>query len=231
MTDKKILAIIPARGGSKGLPRKNIIDLAGKPLIAWSIEAALESKYITTTVVSSEDKEILSVATQWGAEVIKRPDELAQDTTASEPVVTHALNEAMKQYDEEYDYLVLLQPTSPLRSAKHIDTALEKLFNSNADALISVCQYDKKVLKTFLQNEDGYLQGISNNSYPFMRRQDLPDVFMPNGAIYIIDVKIFQKHEKLFTSKTVAFTMDDKSSVDVDTLEDLQMIKKIITVS
>jgi CMP-N,N'-diacetyllegionaminic acid synthase len=137
----------------------------------------------------------------------------------------------MKRQNEKFDYVVLLQPTSPLRSAEDIDAAFDRLFRSDADALISVCQYDKKVLKTFLQNDEGYLHGIANNSYPFMRRQDLPDVLMPNGAIYIIEVDAFLKEEKLFTSKTIAFTMNDESSVDVDTLEDLQMIEKIIAVS
>lgn len=231
MTDKKILAIIPARGGSKGLPRKNIIDLAGKPLIAWSIEAALKSRYITTTVVSSEDDEILAVAAQHGAGIVRRPNELAQDTTASEPVITHALQEVMNRQDEKFDYVVLLQPTSPLRSAEHIDAAFEQLLHSDADALISVCQYDKKVLKTFLKNDEGYLHGIANDRYPFMRRQDLPDVLMPNGAVYIIEADAFLKEERLFTSRTVPFTMNDESSVDVDTLEDLQMIEKIIAVS
>ncbi len=228
MTDKNILAIIPARGGSKGLPRKNIIDLAGKPLMAWSIEAALASKYITMTVVSSEDEEILATAVAQGVQGIKRPDELAQDISASEPVITHTIKALMEKESKIFDYLVLLQPTSPLRTVEHIDAAFKKLFDSNADALISVSPYDKKVLKAFLQNSDGYLQGIANNRYPFMRRQDLPDVWMPNGAIYIINVNAFLKNESFFTAHTIAFRMSDESSIDIDTPEDLQMAKKII---
>ncbi len=228
MRNKKVLAIIPARGGSKGLPRKNIIDLAGKPLIAWSIEAALASKYITTTVVSSEDDEILTLAKKWASEVVERPVELAKDTTASEPVLQHALQIIQERLNTSFDYLILLQPTSPLRTTAHIDAAFEKLFNSDANAIISVCHYDKKVLKSFLQDEDGHLHGIANDTYPFMRRQDLPDVFMPNGAIYIIDVNAFNSENKLFTTETIAYVMDETSSIDVDTMDDLNRIKTIM---
>jgi len=228
MSNKKILAIIPARGGSKGLPRKNIIDLDGKPLIAWSIEAALASDYVSTVVVSSEDEEILAVAEQWGAEPLRRPDALAEDTTASELVVVHALEEMQALQERSYDYLVLLQPTSPLRSSQHIDVAFEKLFSSDANALISVASYDNKVLKSFLEDKNGYLHGIANDQFPFMRRQDLPPVYMPNGAIYIIDVNTFLKDRRLFTSHTIPFEMDERSSVDVDTLEDLQKIKQML---
>ena len=228
MSDKKILAIIPARGGSKGLPRKNIIDLNGKPLIAWSIEAALNSAYISTVVVSSEDEEILEVAKQWGAKPLRRPDALAEDTTASEPVILHALEEMQSRQNQGYDYLVLLQPTSPLRSSRHIDAAFEKLFNSDANALISVASYDNKVLKSFLEDGNGYLHGIANDQFPFMRRQDLPPVYMPNGAIYIIDVKAFLKDKKLFTSHTIPFEMDERSSVDVDTIDDVEIAKKYL---
>ena len=124
---KRVLSIIPARGGSKGLSRKNIVNLAGKPLIVWTIEASLGSKYITKTVVSSDDKEILDISVEYGAEIIRRPDYLAGDTTTSESVVSHAID-YLQSTGEEFDIVVLLQPTSPLRNAKDIDNSFEKLF-------------------------------------------------------------------------------------------------------
>jgi CMP-N-acetylneuraminic acid synthetase len=222
---KRILAIIPARGGSKGLPRKNIIDLAGKPLIAWTIEASLKSKYITETVVSSEDSEILEISKQYRSNIIKRPDELALDTTASEPVIKHVI-EKLKQKNQEFDYLVLLQPTSPLRDVKNIDNAFDILFQSDATALISVSEIDNKILKAFKENRDGFIEGVSNNRYPFMRRQDLPKTYLSNGAIYIIRVDEFIKNSSLFTNKTVSYIMDEIESLDIDTIEDLERVKE-----
>lgn len=204
----KIVSIIPARGGSKGLPGKNIIDLAGKPLIAWTIESSLKSKYILKTIVTSDDDKILDISKQYGAETIKRPESLALDTTPTEPVIGHVF----KSLDniEQYDYLILLQPTSPLRDEKDIDEAIELLIEKNASALISTKKIDNKILKAFKNDENGYLEGISNNEYPFMRRQDLPEVYMPNGAIYIISTKEFLKNKKLFTDKTIFFEMCEK---------------------
>lgn len=186
---KKILSIIPARAGSKGLPGKNIIDLAGKPLIAWSIEASLNSKYITKTLVSSDGDNILDVAQAYGADVLKRPFEFASDSASSESVLQHAL----KETDEDYEYIILLQPTSPLRDTKDIDKAFEKLFSTDATALISVYETDNKILKAFKEDGNGYIEGISNNQYPFMPRQNLPKTYISNGAIYIIKVDEFLK--------------------------------------
>jgi CMP-N-acetylneuraminic acid synthetase len=222
----KILSIIPARAGSKGLPGKNIMDLAGNPLISYTIEASLKSKFITKTIVSSDSDEILEIAKKYGSDILKRPHELAQDTTASEPVISHVLENI--ENIEEYEYIVLLQPTSPLRDENDIDKAFNELFQEKATSLISTVAIDNKILKAFMHDENGFLKGVSNNSFPFMRRQDLPSVFLPNGAIYICDIKEFQTTKKLFTEKTISYLMSDKSSIDVDTLEDLIKIKKLI---
>ncbi len=224
---KRVLAIIPARGDSKGLRRKNILDLAGKPLISWTIEASIKSKYITKTIVSSDYDEILNISKQYKADVIKRPDELALDTTESEPVVLHVIRELEKD-NQKFDYLVLLQPTSPLRDAESIDNAFDILFQSDATALISVCEINNKILKTFKQNKYGYIEGISNNKYPFMRRQDLPKTYMSNGAIYIIKVDEFIKNNSFFTNKTIPYEMDKIQSLDIDTREDLEKVKGYI---
>lgn len=222
----KVLSIIPARGGSKGIPKKNIIDLNGKPLIAYTIEASLKSKYITKTIVSSDSEEILDISQRYGAEVLKRPYKLSLDTTASEPVISHVLENI--ENINEYDYLILLQPTSPLRDEKDIDFAFEKLLNEKANGLISCKEIDNKCLKAFIKNDIGFLKGICNNEYPFMRRQDLPKVLMPNGAIYIIKVKEFLINEKLFGEKIISYEMSEEKSLDIDTLEDLEKMEKFL---
>jgi CMP-N-acetylneuraminic acid synthetase len=227
MKELKVLSIIPARGGSKGLPRKNILDLAGKPLIAWTIEASLKSKYITDTIVSSDDDVILSISKSYGADTLKRPDELATDSSSSESLIFHILKEQEMQ-NKIYDYVILLQPTSPLRDTEDIDNAFKFLVEQNVTALISIAKYDNKVLKTFVDNDKGFIEGIRNNIYPFQRRQDLPSVYMSNGAIYIIKVDEFMQNKSFWTDKTVKYVMDDIKSIDIDSVEDLIKCEKII---
>lgn len=219
----KVLSIIPARGGSKGIPRKNIVNLNGKPLISWTIEASLASKYINKTIVSSEDKEILEISEEFGAIPFQRDESLAGDFVKTELVLLDVLN----KLEDKFDYLVLLQATSPLRNSLHIDEAFKMLIEKNAKSLISVYEPDHSPLKAFLSNEDGTLKGIVNDSYPFYPRQVLPKTFYPNGAIYIIDVKEFLKYGSLFIpNKTIYYIMDKLYSNDIDTLDDLKKIEK-----
>ena len=131
MNNRTFLAIIPARGGSKRLPRKNVLDLNGKPLIAWSIEAGVKSSYINKVLVSSDDSEILEISKQYGAEIIIRPDELASDTATTFDAIKHSIENS-----EPYDYVILLQPTSPLRDTKQINEAIDLLIEKNADAIV-----------------------------------------------------------------------------------------------
>ncbi len=223
MTDKRILAIIPARGGSKGIPNKNIVEVGGKPLMVWTIEAALKSKYITKTLVSSDSDTILEIAKKYQAQVINRPAELATDEARSEPVMAHALIELAENGDI-YDYVILLQPTSPLRNTADIDAAIQLLLKSDATALISIYKADKHPLKSFTKNDDGYLNGLVNNDFPFMPRQQLPESFYPNGAIYLIKTAIFLQTGKLFTDKTIGFEMPIEKSIDIDTANDISTI-------
>lgn len=227
---KKILAFIPARGGSKGILRKNIIDVAGKPLIAWTIESAKKSKSIDRIVVSSEDDEILAVAKRYGAEAIRRPKTLAIDNVPPEPSLTHALR-GLKKNKYTPDIIVYLQTTSPLRTAGDIKNALREFLKSKATSLISIYtspNLDKKVLRSFIINKEGFLKGTVSDHYPFMNRQSLPEVFMPNGAIYIIKTKEFLKTRTLFTSKTLPFIMEGEKNIDLDTYEDLKIVRKIL---
>lgn len=223
---KRVVSVIPARGGSKGLPGKNLKDLSGRPLIVWTIEASRNAKCITTTVVSSEDPKILDIAESSGARIIRRPLELASDTALTEPVLVHAL-EHLENNAECFDYLILLQPTSPLRNDKHIDQAFNSLVESGASSLISVVETTDSPLKSFILS-DGYLKGIVNDKYPFMRRQDLPVSYHANGAIYIINIEEFKKEKTLLTTKTIPFVMDEISSVDIDIADDLKKASLLI---
>lgn len=218
MKKNKIISIIPARGGSKGLKGKNIITLYGKPLISWSIEASIASKYITDTVVSSDDDKTLDIASKYDVDIVKRPSSLSQDETPSEDVIEHVL----KSINKSFEYLVLLQPTSPLRDTHDIDTAFKILLQSDADALISVYEPAHHPLKAFTHSEEGYLEGIVNNSFPFQRRQDLPKAYYPNGAIYIIKVDTFLRTKSLYCDKTLHYLMSEERSIDIDTQIDIE---------
>lgn len=210
--EKSFLAIIPARGGSKRLPRKNVLDLAGKPLIAWSIEASLESKYIDQVIVTSDDEEILEISKQFGAVTIKRPEELASDTATTFDAIKHTIDNM-----EKYDYVVLLQPTSPLRNFKYIDEAIELLEFKNADAVVSVCEMDHSPLWSNTLPDDGNMSSFIREEIKNKRSQDLEKYYRLNGAIYIcktdklLDEKSFMLKDNIF-----AYKMDRKSSIDID---------------
>ncbi|NUW68976.1 acylneuraminate cytidylyltransferase family protein [Vibrio coralliilyticus] len=226
MTKPPLLVIIPARGGSKGLPRKNILELAGKPLLAWTIEECLKCHFPIKVIVSSDDNEILEVAKSYGAETLKRPSVLASDTALSIPVMLHAV-EALGSESENYPYIALMQPTSPLRRAKHIIEAYEKLLTEGASSVISVVEQKNNPLKSFIIR-DGCLRGISNDEYPFMRRQDLPPTFAANGAIYITAQEELCKSKSLMSSRVVAYEMNEIDSIDIDSSEDFESAEQII---
>lgn len=214
----KYLAIIPARGGSKRLPRKNVLSLAGKPLIAWSIEAALASRAIDKVVVSSDDDEILSVAADYPVDLIKRHDYLATDTATSFDAIKHAIG-----LYPDYEYTVLLQPTSPLRSATHIDEAIKLLEDKQADAVISVCETEHNPLWSNTLPEDANMGAFLRDEVLNMRSQDLPAYYRLNGAIYICKTAELLKKNKFFLKENIyAYVMDQKSSVDIDTMMDFR---------
>lgn len=211
------LALIPARAGSKGIKNKNLTLLGNKPLLYYTIEAAKQATCVDSIVLSSDGDEILEYGKSQGIKVLQRPQELAQDDTTGDKVVVHAL-----EYYNDYKNLILLQPTSPLRTARHIDEAFMKFRQKNNEALISVVEYDNKILKAFIIDEHEYLQGICNDSYPFMPRQKLPKTYMSNGAIYIVEIKKFLQNPTFLQDKTSYYIMDTQSSIDIDSIEDLQ---------
>lgn len=222
---KTFLAIIPARGGSKRLPRKNVLDLCGKPLIAWSIEATLKSKYISKIIVSSDDEEILNIAKEYKADFIKRPDELASDTATTFDALKHTLENVKK-----YDYVVLLQPTSPLRTEKHIDEAIELLEEKNADAIISVCEMEHSPLWSNILDEDLDMSNFLSDEVLNKRSQDLPKYYRLNGAIYICKIDKFLQNRGFFLKDNViAYIMDKKDSVDIDDKIDFKLAQFCLT--
>jgi CMP-N-acetylneuraminic acid synthetase len=220
----KYLAIIPARGGSKRLPRKNMLDLAGKPLIAWSIEAGEQSSYIDQVVVSSDDEEILAIAKDFGAMLMKRPEELASDTATTFDAVKHTIENL-----ESYEYVVLLQPTSPLRSAKHIDEAIELLEQKKADAVVSVCEMEHSPLWSNTLDESLSMEGFLRDEVLNKRSQDLESYFRLNGAIYICRIDKLLKEKSFFLKENIfSYVMSRESSVDIDELIDFKMAEVMI---
>lgn len=224
----KVLAIIPARGGSKGIPGKNIRLLGGKPLIVWTIKAARKSRYINRIIVSSDSEEILSISEKFGAETMKRPANISGDNSPYQLLIRHLLKKLRAFENYVPDILVYLQPTSPLRNNKDIDSAIEYLNSKKADAVISVYELDKKYLKSFVTGPGGYLKGPFNDQYPFKNRQDLPQPLMPNGAIYVAKTASFLKNNQLFSDKTVPYVMDSARSIDIDTLDDFKAVEKVL---
>ena len=228
MMTSKAIAIIPARGGSKGLPQKNVSNLAGKPLIAWTIDVCLRSQYINKTIVTSDDASILEVAQQYGAETIKRPEKLATDNALTVDVITHALGVLEYEVDlESYKYVVLMQPTSPLRNTKHVNEAFEKIISTEATSLVSVTKPLYHPFKAF-RLVDGYLKGLVQDDHPFLPRQLLPETYVGNGAIYIIEIDLFKKTNSLMTSRCIPYEMDGISSIDIDTKLDLDKASAIL---
>ena len=217
---KSVLAIIPARGGSKGIPRKNIRMLAGKPLIAWTIEEAKKSKYIDRLILSSEDDEIIKVAKEWGCEVpFVRPAELAQDDTAGIEPVLHALN----TLKEKYDYVVLLQPTSPLRSVDDIDGCIETCLSSNAPSCVSVTEVNQHPYWMYTVNEENCLVPLIQQLKTPSCRQDLPPLYTLNGAVYVAECEFLKRNRVFMTQSTKAYVMLKEYSLDIDADIDLNV--------
>lgn len=217
---KSIIAIIPARGGSKGLPRKNVRLLGGKPLLAWTIEAAHASRYLDRVILSSDDDEIISVAASFGCDVpFKRDPTLASDAATSIEVVIDALERC-----SGYDLVVLLQPTSPLRTAQDIDKAIEQCETLDAPACVSVCETEQSPYWMFTLEREAYLLPIVQRPL-LARRQDLPSTYILNGAVYVARTDWLLKERTFISTTTVAYVMPASRSVDIDTEEDFHQVQ------
>jgi len=223
---KSVLAVIPARGGSKGLHRKNILPLAGKPLIVWTIEAAKKSKYIDRLIISTDSKEIADVAKQYNCEVpFMRPPELATDDANSNDVILHALD----KLGDPYDIVMVLQPTSPLRESKDIDQALEFMQQNNVSAVVSICSSNKSLHWHFTLETDGKLKPVYEDKIIYTNRQELPLTYIPNGALYIAKTDYFRSKKTFYTDSTLAYLMPYERSVDIDNRIDFITVEAIIS--
>ncbi len=229
ITENSILAIVPARAGSKGLPGKNIMDCAGKPLIAWTLQAAQQSSYIDRVLVSTDSCDIADIAQKYDAWVpYLRDQELARDDSSIVDVVRDALNH-VNSLGLSYDYVALLQPTSPLRETQHINSAFETLLSNSkegSETLISVKRMDEKMHWLMATDPgNGYLYSLSGLDMTNPRRQELPLCFIPNGAIYLARCKNF---DGFYGSQTFPYIMDEESSLDIDYEEDLSKAIEIL---
>ena len=228
---KKILAIIPARGGSKGIPKKNIIEVGGKPLIYYTIDCLSSSKYVDKTIISTNDLEIKKVAenyiNRYGKNVeipFIRPEELAKDTSKTIESMVHAVDWLKENREEEYDYILLAQNTVPLRKGWHIDEAIEKLVDSNERSLVSVTEVSQHPILMRSLNENGTVKNLLNIGST-VRRQDFPKFYRVDGAIYM------QKIDKDFNLETslndgkLAYIMQKRYSIDIDKYIDMKIIE------
>ncbi|MBU2562627.1 MAG: acylneuraminate cytidylyltransferase family protein [Nanoarchaeota archaeon] len=238
---KTVLAIIPARGGSKGVPRKNVKPLGGKPLISYMINAAKKSRYVDRVVVSTEDKEIADVAKEYGAEVpFIRPMELALDTTAMEPVIQHAVRWLEKNEKYEPEIVVTLQCTTPLTEKEDIDKVIKKLIDTNADAVYTVCEsgYCAYLMQKIEGDKIYFIKDPTNDlaQHSAVYRQGLPKTYQVNGAINATKRYVLMKREDpgfgLNVPKkgedTRAVIMSKIKSVDVDTLLDFKLAELLV---
>jgi len=227
---KRILGIIPARGGSKGIPEKNIRNLAGKPLVAWTIEAALNSNVCNRLLVSTDDPKIADVAREFGADApFLRPPLLSTDTATSVSVVDHAIDWLKDIESEIFSHVLLLQPTSPFRTVEDIHNVVTIAKKNNA-AVVSVCEpqqhpYLFKIIRT-----DGTLDNLIPESAQYSRRQDYPRVLALNGAIYFISVDVLKKEKTFTPEKTVPYIMPTERSLDIDTPWDFFLAEQIMKI-
>ena len=229
LEEKKLLALIPARGGSKRLPDKNVANVYGKPMIEWTITAAKTSKYIDSVIVSTDDKNIADLSVRAGARVpFMRPPSISTDTATSLDVIDHTLR-ALSQIGDDYEYLVLLQPTSPLRTVKHIDECAEAFSNKKIDSIVSVVRIDYPPEWNYRIDENLQMTLDIAHSDENLRSQDYPKLYRPNGAIYLIRISVYREFRSLYpTGRVFAYEMNKIESIDVDDKNDLLLVRAVM---
>lgn len=223
------LAVVPARGGSKRIPRKNLRSLGDKPLIAHTIEQASEASNVTRTIVSSEDTEIRSVAESHGGDVpFERPPELATDDATNIGVVEHALDWVGSR-GEEYDYVCLLQVTSPFRRPNDIDTALERLADSGAETVVTTSTFETPPFWAVESDEDGFLSPYFGEEFLWSKTQtqSVPTLRHPNGAVFAATTSAFRRESSFYTDRTLGVEMPPERSLDVDEPIDLRIARAL----
>ena len=220
----KILSIIPARGGSKGLPGKNIRLIMGEPLIGHSIRQSLKSKHVDRTFVSTDSPEIAMVAQQYGAGVISRPPAISGDQASSEEALHHAIDDLKLRESYVPDIVVFLQCTSPIRTERDIDAAIELMLNSNADSLLSVCRFHRFIWRITQGEPDSFNYDYRNREL----RQNRTAEFIENGSIYIFKPWVLMKYNNRLGGRVQLYEMDYLSSFEIDTLEDFMLCESIM---
>lgn len=218
----RVLGLIPARGGSKGVSRKNIRPLAGKPLLQWTAEAALEARTLARVVLSTDDEEIANVGRDCGLSVpFMRPAELAADDTPTLPVVQHAIH-MLEQLGNRFDAVCLLQPTSPFRTPTDIDTCVDLLATSGADAVISVLRVPSEHNPhwVYFRGSDGALSLSTGELEPMPRRQLLPEAFHREGSVYVTRRDVVMGHNSLFGKRVLGYELPHARTINIDTPTD-----------
>ena len=229
---KSVIAIIPARAGSKGLPGKNIRDLCGKPLIGWTIEAGLKSKYIDVVAVSTESQDIARVARNFGAATpFMRPPELATDEATSYEVTKHMLDCYQAECNASFDYTVLLEPTSPLRDSNDIDRALEKLTEtSQAKSIVGIAKTEGQNPAFLVKvRADATLVEFIDGGMRHIRRQDVEDVYFIEGSIYISETSKLLERKTFYHEKTIGYILPKWKSLEIDDEVDFIMVEALMT--
>ena len=216
----QILGLIPARGGSKGVMRKNIRLVAGKPLIAYSIDSALQSGCLNPVIVSTDDDEIAQVSAAWGAEILMRPPDLAGDETPMIAVVRHVIEQLEQERRIRFDYCVLLQPTAPMRTAQDIQSAVNILKDTGADSVVSVYKVGDHHPSRMYRIEDEKLVPLQSEP-PNRLRQSLPPVYHRNGAVYAFQRSLLERADSLIGEDVRPYIMSEDRSVNIDNEVDL----------
>ena len=223
----RTVALIPARGGSVGVPRKNLALLAGRPLLVHTIDAAQQSGVVNVVYVSSDDSEILQTAEDARCRALRRPADLSSNSATAVDVVRHALDGVLRG-EPDSCFLVYLQPTSPLRTAAHVREAHALMTASASQSVVSVVEMDKSPFKAFALNAAGELQSLFDEALSNANRQSLPKAFMPNGAIYGFTLGAFRRHAAFPTNGSIPYVMSRRESLDVDSQDDLNLVRALL---
>lgn len=227
MDKKNIIAIIPARGGSKGIPKKNIVNFCGNPLIVWTIKQAKKSKYIDEIYISTDDKDIASVSEKHEAKIIWRPKEISGDFSSSEEALKQAVNEIYKKDPKAIDYIVFLQTTSPLRETKDIDNAVDKIISERADSLFSGAE----IGDFYIWGKKGEKLGSLNYDYKNRkRRQEFGKQFVENGSIYIFKPEVLFEYNNRLAGKISISEMEFWKSFEIDDFENLKFCEELFKI-
>lgn len=219
-----MIAIIPARGGSKGVPHKNIKNMCGKPLIYYTIDAAIKATSVDRVIVTTDDPEIANIAKEYGAEIpFMRPTELAGDYSKAQKVYLHAVEYLHVHDGENVEKFMVLLPTVPFRTAEHIDEAVQIFNRENPTTLVSVKKEETPPSWLYKRNDRGYIVNAGFDvDLASGNRQENPEYYVPNGAIYILDYNLLKNKMTYFSEDTIGYVMDDYSSLDIDSMEQFQ---------